>query len=210
MNPLDPIRQVARSIFVRIARELNSLTGGRIHPNAITVTALLAHIPISWLIATRQYLLAAVLLVIFGLFDALDGALARVQQRVSKVGMLLDSITDRMKEIIIYIGIALALINGGQPNAVVWAVAACGASLLVSYVNAWGEAVVAGDNLNKHELNKSFRSGLMSFDIRITVILVGLASGKLVEAVIVIAVLAWITALERLIKLIRALQHVQS
>lgn len=202
---LDTVRDIVRSVVRRIAGGLNTLTGGHLHPNAVTITALIAHVPIAWVIAGQRYDLAAVLLVVFGLFDALDGALARVQQRESRLGMLLDSITDRMKEIIIYIGIAVALIRSGQSEAVVWAVAACGASLLVSYVNAWGEAVVAGSGLPRHQVNQSFRSGLMSFDVRVAVIVAGLATGRLVAAIMAVALLSTLTAIWRVMRIGRAL-----
>lgn len=213
MNLIDPfldaIRSVVRAYIRRIARILDKLTGGRVHPNAVTIVALLAHLPIAWLIADRRFILASILLVFFGLFDALDGALARLQRRESRLGMLLDSITDRMKEVIVYIGIAMALVSGGQAEAAVWAVAACGASVLVSYVNAWGETVVTGSDMSHNKLNRSFRSGLMSFDVRMVFLIVGLASGQLVGAIIAVAVLGWLTAIERLTRVARALQSVQ-
>jgi len=202
---LDAVRTLVRSIIRRLARLINVVTGGRVSPNAVTITGLLAHIPIAWLIATRHNVWAAGLLVIFGLFDVLDGELARLQGTTSTAGMLLDSVTDRMKEVLLYTGAAYAIVFGSRPHMAVWAVAACGASLLVSYTNAWGEAVIAGKQAKDHRLNKAFRTGLMGYEVRMFVLFIGLLSNRVILAVIVIALLAAVTAFQRLIKITQSL-----
>ncbi|MDB5163809.1 MAG: hypothetical protein JWS12_427 [Candidatus Saccharibacteria bacterium] len=191
---LDVLRDGVRTVMRKVAKAVNQASGGRVSPNAVTITSLLAHIPVAWLIATWHTRWAVLLLVIFGLFDALDGELARLQNSSSKIGMLLDSISDRFKEIILYIGITYAFAFGHRPTSAVWATAALGASLLVSYVNAWGEAVIS----TKHATNKAFRSGLLSFDLRMVLIVLGLLFNKLNVAVVIIALLALVTVFQRL------------
>ncbi len=195
-NLLDGVRNVVRAFMVKVASVLNKITAGRLHPNVITLVGLLAHIYIAQLIAYHSLKWAAILLIIFGLFDALDGALARVQNRASKTGMLLDSITDRLKEVILYAGVAYAIIASGEVFYAVWAVLACGISIIVSYINAWGE-VVTKDLQDGHTTNKAFRMGFMTFEIRMFVLVIGLLSGYLKQAVIFIAIFAFLTALQR-------------
>jgi phosphatidylglycerophosphate synthase len=193
---LETLRNAVRSVFARIARGLNNATGGKLSPNVITLFGLFMHLPIALLIASGDFVSAAIMLVIFGLFDTLDGALARVQNSTSKFGMLLDSVTDRMKEILIYIAIAYYFVSVHEPNFAIWAVAACGVSLLISYVNAWGEAV-GKDTKPTHTTNKTFRTGIMSFDVRMFTIILGLAFDQLDIALVVIVALGSITAIER-------------
>ncbi len=204
---LDWCRNLVRRVMHRIALLLNSITGGHLSPNTITITGLLAHIPIAWLIATRHNYWAAGLLVIFGLFDTLDGEMARLQGRSSTTGMLLDSITDRAKEILLYSGIAYAIIaSTGRPYLAVWAVAACGCSLLISYVNAWGEVVFAKKHIN-HDVNKTFRGGLLAFEIRMFLVVIGLLTDRLALLVIVITIGAIYTSLIRLSRIIENLNQ---
>ncbi len=198
---LDTARAGVRSVMHRIAQWLNRVSNGKLKPSALTFISLLAHLPIAWLIAQRRLHLAALLLVIFGLFDALDGELARLQNRASAAGMLLDSVTDRMKEVILYVGIAYLFIGTGHAYATVWAVLACGSSLLVSYVNAWGEAVVANKKLQGHIVNQAFRGGLMRFEVRMTLLVIGLASGHPIGAVALVALGSVWTALDRLVRI---------
>ncbi len=206
---LETLRNVVRRGMRQFARVLNQLTGGRLHPNAVTLFGFAMHLPIALLAARGYFIYAAVLLVIFGLFDALDGQLAQLQNRTSKMGMLLDSVTDRMKEVLLYIGIGYFFVWSSHPYLAVWAIAACGAGLLVSYINAWGE-VVTKDIKPNEQTNKAFRGGLMSFDIRMFVIVIGLAANQLGPAIIIIAILSWITAFDRLTRISRYLSHAKS
>lgn len=225
MNPvnsfLDSCRSIVRGLMGGVAKELDNMSGGKISPNMITVIGLLAHIPIAGLIATgNMNLLAAGLLVIFGLFDTLDGTLARLQKKESSAGMLLDATTDRMKEVILYIGIAWGIMRTSVVHSsgytgltmegfvgILLVITACGGSLLVSYVKAKGETAVAG-KIPANEANRLFQDGLARFEIRMAILVVGLLANGLIEALFVITVLSWLTAIGRLIRISQSLKNV--
>lgn len=205
MKLLDVLRDLVRQVMRGVAVMLNRVSGGKLSPNTVTIIALLAHVPIALLIATRHNLKAAALLVIFGLFDTLDGELSRLQKRDSPAGMLLDASTDRMKEVMLYAGAAYAITLGERPNMAFWAVLACGASLVVSYVKAKGETAVAKSHLSVSEINRLFQDGLMRFEVRMAVLFIGLISNRIILAMVVIAVLSTLTAVGRLINITRHL-----
>jgi phosphatidylglycerophosphate synthase len=205
---LEAIRNLVRGVINRFARVLNKLTGGKLNPNYVTLFGFAVHVPIALLIARGYFIYAGVLLVVFGLFDALDGSLARLQNRLGKYGQFLDSVTDKMKEAILYLGVAYFFVYSGAPYWAVWAVAACGAGLLVSYINAWGD-VVTRDIKKSEETNKAFRGGLMSFDIRMFSLVVGLLTGQLEAVIVIITVLAWVTALERIQRINKIIRHAE-
>jgi CDP-diacylglycerol---glycerol-3-phosphate 3-phosphatidyltransferase len=198
---LDLIRNTVKGVVHNIAVILDKATGGKLSANVITIIGLVTHIPIAWLIAQQQNYLAAGLLVFFGLFDTLDGALARLQKKAGNQGMLLDASTDRMKEVLLYTGAASALVASGYASWAPWAVAACGASLVVSYVKAKGETAIAGGRLSANEINRLFSDGLMRFEIRMFVLVVGLLTNNLRFALVFIAVTSTFTAIGRLNKI---------
>ena len=191
-----------------VAKALNTLSKGKLHPDAVTITGLVMHVPIALLIATYHNVWAAGLLVVFGLFDTLDGELARLQNRSSVTGMLLDASTDRMKEALLYSGAAYALALGDHPATAAWAAAACGASITVSYVKAKGEAAVASgkQDIPHAVLNRMFADGLLTFEIRMFLLVVGLLTNHLMWAVAFIAVFASFTAIGRLVRITKHLQ----
>ncbi len=187
--------------------KLDRWTKGRLTPDMVTLFGLAMHVPTAVLIATDHFLWAAGFLVVFGLFDTLDGGLARAQGSSSSRGMLLDASTDRFKEVMLYTGAAYWLATYDNPAFAAWAVVACGASLSVSYVKAKGEAAVAANSkkIPHATLNRMFADGLLTFEIRMAVLVAGLLLNQLALAVMVVAVLASFTAVQRLVTISRQL-----
>jgi len=206
---IDYIKRVIRSIIRVLARMLDTTSKSKITPNGITLFGVAMHIPIALLIATRTNIWAALLLLLFGLFDTLDGELARLQHRESPQGRLLDSVTDRIKEVLLYTGVAYAIIATGRPYLAVWAVVACGCSLLTSYVNAAGDSIMAGKETKQHAANKTFRGGLLPFEIRMFILLIGLVINQVPLAVIVITFGAGFTAMSRLLRVFNKVAEVR-
>jgi len=202
---LDAVRDRGRRIMLVVAKGLNRLTFGKLHPNVITYTSLLAHVGIAYCIMFAQLRLAAVLLIFFGLFDALDGSLARVQNRASNAGMLLDAVTDRMKEVFLYLGALEYFYDLDEKGFLWWTLIALGGSLLVSYVKAKGETAIKDANLSPNEINRLFSDGLMRFEVRMTILIAGLLLNQLGPAIVIIAVLTWITTFQRLFRISKKL-----
>ena len=80
--------------------------------------------------------LGSLFLLLAGFFDVVDGAVARVTKRTSALGGYLDSVLDKVSEIIIFTGILI----GSFTNPVLVLVA-LSLSLLVSYTRARGEGL---------------------------------------------------------------------
>ncbi len=81
-------------------------------------------------------LLGGVLILVGGWFDIVDGAVARVTNRVSKRGAFLDSTLDRVAEVALFTGILIG--RYADPAVVLLALSL---SLLVSYTRAKGDAL---------------------------------------------------------------------
>lgn len=209
---LGIIEAEVRTVMRQVARLLNFLSAGRLSPNLVTILGLVGYIPVVWLVAKGYHGYAAAGIIVFGLFDTLDGELARLQKRNSPTGMLLDSVTDRIKEIAIYIGLAEFVNSSFQkldgvtyllPSLIV---AALGVSLLISYLNAWGEAVLARHNKQADKINATLRGGLMPYQLRIALLAIGLGFGEIWIALVIIVFMGSITCLQRFMKIIRLLK----
>lgn len=131
------MRQRVRDLATPVARGLGRLG---LTPNALTVIGFLGTCIAAIAAATQAWLLAGVLVLVFGIFDLFDGALARATNRVTKLGAFLDSTFDRAGEAVVYVGIAAgAIAFDGIPA--VLAVAAAGAAFMVSYTRAKAESL---------------------------------------------------------------------
>ncbi len=160
-----------------VAAWLYKVGKGRISANFVTWTSVLLHIPIAVLIARGEFLWAVPLLIIFGLFDAVDGALARLSGTADTSGMVLDSFTDRLKETFVHTGVAYFLAVSGKPALAAIPVATLGFSLATNFLKAKAEvaySVLHDGSIDQHTLNKKFSDGALSFEVRTAVFILGL------------------------------------
>ncbi|HNR25250.1 MAG TPA: archaetidylinositol phosphate synthase [Methanobacteriaceae archaeon] len=105
-----------------------------INPNIITIIGLLVSLVAAYQLSQGDLLGGALLILLSGFFDVVDGAVARNHGRRTKFGGILDSTVDRFADAFIIIGV----IAGGYVNWI-WGVLALHASLSVSYVRARAE-----------------------------------------------------------------------
>lgn len=194
-----------RPAMRRLARWLNSASRGRATPDMVTLAGVAIQIPAAWFIAVGWYIPAAIILLVSVSFDFLDGELARLQKRASVRGMLLDATTDRIGETIVFCGIVYRLAQHGGAAEVTWAVAACGAAQCVSYVKAKGEMAVALHDSDHNGLNRRFQLGPGSLSERAAVVILGLLTGLLFEAVLIVLALSLITIGRRWMAITRTL-----
>jgi phosphatidylglycerophosphate synthase len=200
MQPLDAIRKYIRTNMAKLAEVIDKSSGGVITPDIVTWTGVAAHLPIAFFIAYGKLELAVVLLIFFGLFDVLDGELARYKKTASPRGMMIDASTDRIKEVLIYSGAAYYLSQTAYYSWSFVPLIACGASISVSYIKAKGEVAYAINHKpdDHHKLNRLYNEGLVPFEVRTAIIILGLLVDQVLLASGVVAVLAVISMFERI------------
>jgi len=125
----ERFRQPLEKVLEPIAKELN------IDPNLITIFSLIIAAIAAIFFALNDLILGGVLILLSGLLDVFDGAIARYHNKASKFGAFLDSTTDRFSDALIIIG----LIVGGYTNWVI-GILAIHSSITVSYVRAIAES----------------------------------------------------------------------
>ncbi len=201
---MNKIKIKVRSLIAKFARLIDGFSAGRITPNFVTYFGLVGFLLVGYLIIVNQNILAAIFLIIFGLFDTLDGELARLQKTDSPKGMLLDASTDRLKEVILFAALAFQIVSRyHQPIDALVVVLALGTSILISYVKAKGEAILANQdkNISHQQLNRIFGGGLMSYEFRTLIIIIALFFNLIIPALMVLIILGTYTYLSRFLKL---------
>jgi CDP-diacylglycerol--glycerol-3-phosphate 3-phosphatidyltransferase len=111
-------------------------------PNMLTWLGLVLNAVTAWVLFRGAFTAGGVLVLVAGLFDALDGSLARATGRVSAFGAFLDSTLDRLSEAVLYFG--LLLFFAGQPGSqqeIALTYLAIIGSLMVSYARARAEGL---------------------------------------------------------------------
>jgi archaetidylinositol phosphate synthase len=135
---LEPTLTKIGSTFASTGLSANFWTGLGL---ALSVLAAIAYASNTFLaVDMKPWNLAAViggvLLLLSGFFDIVDGSVARVTNKMSRRGAFLDSIFDKLAEVVIFSGIAL-----GQLADSFWCIVGIGMSLLVSYTRARAESL---------------------------------------------------------------------
>ncbi len=177
---LNSLRAALSSAMRPIARGVAS-TG--ITPNQITVIGFAFSLLAAWFFYSALPFWGGLLILVTGFFDVLDGAVAKVSGKVTKFGGVLDSTLDRYSDMAI-IG---SIILGGLCDPL-WGILAMIGSFIVSYVRARGEVEgvwMAG-------------VGIMERAERLIVLTVAALIGYTWAGIILLAILANLTALQRL------------
>jgi CDP-diacylglycerol--glycerol-3-phosphate 3-phosphatidyltransferase len=184
MNLPDIRRNLAYRITSPLVRILSK---SGIAPNTLTLTNLALNIVAAYVIATGHFLLGGVLVLVSGLFDLLDGALARFTKQTTKFGAVLDSTVDRISEAATLCGLLIWYVIQKATVLI--------GSFLVSYIRARAEGV-----------GWQCQVGLFTRAERVIVLAVGLLVNRILVhgvfvALCVLAVFVFITVVQRLIYL---------
>jgi len=169
----------------------------RLNPNHFTTLGLILSIPAAYLFGTGYLRLGGVLMLIGGIFDIIDGKVARATNRVTKFGALYDSTLDRYSEVMIFFGLAYYFVTSywqvGDFNlSLITALAvsvAIGGSVMTSYVRARAEG-----------LGMECKVGVMQRSERVVIIAFGAIFHQytLVVAIFIVAIFSNVTAIQRL------------
>jgi CDP-diacylglycerol--glycerol-3-phosphate 3-phosphatidyltransferase len=183
------ISERAREATSDLLRDLSSAIARLgLTPNTLTWFGFGLNLVTAWFLFRGKLFAGGVLVLAAGLFDALDGSLARTTGRVSPFGAFLDSTLDRFSEAALYLGLLLFFVN--QPDsrvAVMLVYLAIVGSLMVSYTRARAEA-----------LNFDCKVGLFTRFERILVLTLGLLLGQIVIALWVLVLGSFLTAVQRM------------
>lgn len=169
------------------------LAGFGISPNMLTVAGMIINVAAAMMLFYGHLLLGGVLVLIGGLFDLFDGALARVVGKQSRLGIILDATLDRYSDTVPILGLLLHY-SGWSPyyNIKPMNMALCGllmiGSLMVPYVRARAESQGLRCEI-----------GLAERAERVIIFAGGLILGIEVAVIWILTILTHLTVIQRLL-----------
>ena len=165
-------------------------------PNTLTLIGLVISIISAAAFARGELITGGALILVSGLFDILDGAVARTNEYITAFGGFLDSVCDRFADAVIFIGIMYGALDGSiSTNTLLgiplwlWCATALVGSLLVSYTRARAE----GAGVEKMDI------GIAERPERMILLAGGAFSGLIVWAIASIVILTHITIIQRIV-----------
>ncbi|MEO7027839.1 MAG: CDP-alcohol phosphatidyltransferase family protein [Acidobacteriaceae bacterium] len=176
---------------------VNGLALSKISPNTLTFIGLLINILAAFFFGyarpennTRMFFFAGLVIIAAGLFDMVDGRVARQTNQVSVFGAFFESVLDRYSDVALFFGLLVYYARGNRFFYVVLAAFCMTASVMVSYTRARAEALIG-----------QCKVGFMERPERIVLIILGALFnrwGTMAPALWVLAVMSTITVIHRI------------
>jgi CDP-diacylglycerol--glycerol-3-phosphate 3-phosphatidyltransferase len=179
-------RQIGRTVNYPLRAVVRVLAATGINPNVLTVIGFAINLVAAYLFAYGYFRWAGGAVFLAGLFDMLDGRVARLTNRVTPFGGFFDSVLDRYSDLCLMIGL---LVYYGRINrfwyVTLVAMAMIG-SVMVSYARARAENLIP-----------TCKVGFLERPERMVLIIIGAMFDRMAPVLWVIAVLSTVTVIHR-------------
>ena len=167
---------------------VRGLALSRIHPNVLTFIGLVINVYAAVLLASGRFRAAGFVIIGAGVFDMVDGRVARETNRVTRFGGFFDSVLDRYSDLALLMGLLVWYGSINRPFYVVLTALAMTGCVMVSYTRARAENSIP-----------ACKVGFMERPERIVLVILGALFDRMAPVLWVIAVLANWTVVHRMV-----------
>jgi phosphatidylglycerophosphate synthase len=179
-----------------------------ITPNTLTLAGLLLSAITAGVIAQGSLLVGGLLVLFAGIFDMFDGALARARNASTIFGAFLDSTLDRYSESIILFGLFWYALQAKTLQENLWPFHNEQFWMLSSiYIAVVGSLMVSYAKARAEGLGLECKTGLLARPERVVILAIGLITGTVIWAVLLLAIFSNVTAVERVMHIWRVTRH---
>ena len=177
---------------------LNAIVRGlaltHISPNVLTFLGLVINIIAAILFGyatpsnqPRLFFYAGLVIIGAGIFDMVDGRVARATNQVTAFGAFFDSVIDRYSDVALFFGLLVYYARANHFFYLVMVAVVMTSSVMVSYTRARAESLIG-----------SCKVGFMERPERIVLVILGALFNRMAPVLWVIAVLSTITVIHRI------------
>jgi CDP-diacylglycerol--glycerol-3-phosphate 3-phosphatidyltransferase len=179
---------------VLLYKIVHGLALTRINPNYLTFAGLLINIGAGVLFGyatgdnqARFFIYAALVIIGAGVFDMVDGRVARATNQVTEFGGFFDSVIDRYSDVALYFGLLVYYARANRFFYGVLTAIVMVTSVMVSYTRARAESLIG-----------KCKVGFMERPERIVLVIIGALFNRMGPVLWVIAVIGNITVIHRI------------
>jgi len=167
---------------------VRGLALSKINPNVLTFFGLLINIVAASFLATGRFRTAGLVIIFAGLFDMVDGRVARATNQVTRFGGFFDSVLDRYSDLALLVGLLVYYGTINRPAYVVLTAVVMTASVMISYTRTRAENIIP-----------TCKVGFMERPERVVLLIIGALFLRMAPVLWVIAVLGNLTVVHRMI-----------
>lgn len=191
-------RAIGRGCDKIIRLIVRGLALSKIHPNVLTFFGLVINIWAAYLLARGRFVQAALVIIGAGIFDMVDGRVARETNQVTRFGGFFDSVLDRYSDLALLIGLLVYYGTINRPMYVVLTAVVMMASVMISYTRARAENIIP-----------TCKAGFMERPERIVLLIIGALFDRMAPALWIIAVLGNLTVFHRMLFTWQETKHLE-
>jgi CDP-diacylglycerol--glycerol-3-phosphate 3-phosphatidyltransferase len=167
---------------------VRGLALSKINPNVLTFFGLVINIVAASFLATGRFRTAGLVIIFAGLFDMVDGRVARATNQVTRFGGFFDSVLDRYSDLALLVGLLVYYGTINRPAYVVLTAVVMTASVMISYTRTRAENIIP-----------TCKVGFMERPERVVLLIIGALFLRMAPVLWVIAVLGNLTVVHRMI-----------
>jgi CDP-diacylglycerol--glycerol-3-phosphate 3-phosphatidyltransferase len=167
---------------------VRALALSRVHPNVLTFIGLLINIWAAVLFSCGKFVYAGLVVIGAGLFDMVDGRVARSTNRVTRFGGFFDSVLDRYSDLALLMGLLVYYASINRFFYIVLTSIVMTGTVLTSYARARAENSIP-----------KCKVGFLERPERVVLIIIGALANRMAPVLWVLAVLSNITVISRII-----------
>jgi CDP-diacylglycerol--glycerol-3-phosphate 3-phosphatidyltransferase len=160
----------------------------KINPNVLTFLGLVINIIAGGTLAYGHFRIAGLIIIFAGLFDMVDGRVARETNQVTRFGGFFDSVLDRYSDLALLIGLLVFYGTINRPAYVVLTAVVMTASVMISYTRTRSENIIP-----------TCKVGFLERPERIVLLILGALFDRMAPVLWVIAVLGNLTVIHRMV-----------
>ncbi len=160
----------------------------KINPNVLTFIGLLINMVAAAFLAVGSFRIAGLIIIFAGLFDMVDGRVARETNQVTRFGGFFDSVLDRYSDLGLLVGLLVYYGTINRPSYVVLTSVVMTASVMISYTRTRAENIIP-----------QCKVGFLERPERVVLLIIGALFDRMAPVLWVIAVLGNLTVIHRMI-----------
>ena len=167
---------------------VRALALSKINPNVLTFLGLVINMVAAAFLAVGSFRIAGFIIIFAGLFDMVDGRVARETTRVTRFGAFFDSVLDRYSDLGLLVGLLVYYGTINRSSYVVLTAVVMTASVMISYTRTRAENIIP-----------TCKVGFLERPERVVLLIIGALFDRMAPVLWVIAVLGNLTVIHRMI-----------
>jgi len=159
----------------------------RVNPNFLTFIGFIITIFASVCFARGKFLEAGLTIILAGIFDMLDGRVARITNSVTKFGAFFDSVLDRYSDIVMFLGLMIYYSKAQRLIYMILSGVVMMGAVMTSYTRARAESLIP-----------LCKVGFFERPERLVLLIIGALSNRMAPVLWVMALFSNLTVIHRI------------